>query len=145
MINELDFEYVEAAVAAAANTDVDSDIVDMAGYDGVIFKTLITDSVDTGVASLIVEGDDANATGGMLPLAGASAVITSAANDDLNGKYLVVDVYKPVFRYMRANVKSGTANIAFGETVAIKYRARKQPVTHTDVAKSAYVASPAQA
>lgn len=145
MINELDFEYIEAAIGAANNTDADGDIVDMAGFDGVLFVTPIVDSVATGVATLTAEGDDVNAADGMKALNGAQAQAVCAENDDLNGKFLIVEVYKPVQRYLRANITSETANIAFGATMAIKYNGHKQPVSPTDVADSAYVASPAQA
>lgn len=145
MLNGLDFEYIEAAIAAANNTDNDSDIIDMAGYDGVMFIVPIVDSVATGVATLTAEGDDLNAAGGMVALTGAQAAVTCAVNDDQNGKYLVVDVFKPIYRFMRANITSETANMAFGAITAIKYNSHSKPVAHTDIAASAYVASPAQA
>jgi len=144
MLKELDFEYIEAAISAASNTDNDSDIVDMSGFEGCLFIVPIVDSVATGVATLTIEGDDANATAGMVALTGAEATATCTTNDDLNGTYLIVDVKRPIYQYLRANITSDTANIAFGHIMAIKYGPKKAPVTLTDEADSEIVVGPAQ-
>lgn len=137
---------VGAPVAAANNTDSNSDIIDMSGWDGVLFVQPIEDSVQGGVAHLKGEQDDANADGGMAALSGADATATSAANDDLNGKLLVLDIYKPLKRYVQAVRTSVTQNIAFGTMVAILYRGRKAPVTDdATVLDRAAVVSPDEA
>lgn len=123
------FDYVGAAVAAANSTDANSSRLDMAGWDGVVFLTTITDSVATGVATLKVEASLTNADGGMAAVTGATATATCAVNDDLNGKLLIVDVFRPQRRYVQGVRTSATANIAFGECVAVRYRGRKSPVS----------------
>lgn len=123
------FDYVGAAVAAANSTDANSSRLDMAGWDGVVFLTTITDSVATGVATLKVEANTADSDSGMAAITGATAMATSAGNDDLNGKLLIVDVYRPAKRYVQGVRTSATANIAFGECVAVRYRGRKAPVS----------------
>lgn len=143
LYDNLDIRYVGAAVGAGSSIDSNSTIIDMQNYDGVIFVTTITDSVDTGVATLTVEQNSANSDTGMAALSGAVASATSAANDDLNGKVLVVDVFKPQKRYVQAVRTSATANIAYGEVQAILYRNRKLPVpAHSTVAARAKVVSP---
>ncbi|MCA9903836.1 MAG: hypothetical protein KC547_08270 [Anaerolineae bacterium] len=144
LLNQIKWDYVKAAVAAANNTDDDSAIVDTQGYDGVVFVTTITDSVITGVATMTIEQNSANSGTGMAALSGAVATATSGANDDLNGKTLIVDVYRPRERYLRANRVSATANIAFGECHAILYKGIRTPVSQpaADVADSAVVTSP---
>lgn len=116
------------SVAASAVIDDNSNIIDMAGYEGVIFITTIDDSVDTAIASLIVEQNDLSEVAGMAALEGAIATLTSAADDDLNGKILAVDVYQPKKRYLRVNRTSATANIAFGSVIALRYGAKKIPI-----------------
>jgi cystathionine beta-lyase/cystathionine gamma-synthase len=136
---------VGAPVAAAANTDSNSDRIDMQGYEGVMFVCPLTDSVNTGVATLKVEQNTADSDSGMAALSGASAAATSAADDDLNNLLLVVDVYRPTERYVQAVRTSGTANIAFGTLTAILYGAKELPVAaHSTVLASAVVASPAE-
>jgi len=109
------------AIAAASDTDEDSSRIDMSRAEGVVFIGKITDSVITGVAALQVEQNDADSDTGMAALSGAVATLTSGANDDLNGQMLIVDVYRPLKRWVQAVRTSLTANIAFGDLVAIVY------------------------
>lgn len=137
---------VGAPIGAASNTDGNSDRIDMAGYDGVIFIVTVTDSVATGVATLKVEQNTTDSDSGMAALSGAQAQATSAENDDLNDQLLIVEVYKPAERYVQAVRVSATANIAFGSLIAILYGEKKVPVSEDDtVLDSALVASPAEA
>jgi hypothetical protein len=120
---------VGAPVSAANNTDDNSDRIDMSGWEGVVFICPVTDCVDGGVATLKVEQNTADSDTGMAALSGASAAATSAANDDLNNKLLIVDVYKPRERYVQAVRTSATQNIAFGSVIAILYSGKLAPVT----------------
>lgn len=137
--------YAGDAVSAASNTDDDGDAVDTAGYDGVAFLCAITDSVDTGVATMTAEQCDTSG-GTYAALSGAIATATSAANDDLNTKYLVVDVHRPRERYVRVNRTSATANIAYSVVTAILYQGSKFPVSQDsdEVAHAVTVVSPAE-
>jgi len=146
MLKDVDIREVEAPVAAASSTDNNSDIIDMAGWEGVIFVCPIEDSVSGGVATLKVEQNTANSDSGMAAIAGASAAVTSGANDDLNGTLLVVEVYRPRERYVQAVQVSATQNIAFGTMTAILYGALKMPITkHATVSTRATVTSAAEA
>lgn len=136
---------VGAPVAAASSTDSNSDRLDMSGWDGVCFIAPVTDSVATGVATLTIEQNTADSDTGMAALSGAVATATSAADDDLNGKLLIVDVYRPKERYVQAVRTSGTANIAFGTLIAIRYKGQKFPVTaDSTVLSGISVFSPAE-
>lgn len=138
--------YAGAAIAAASNTDDDSAYVDMQGFDGVVFATPITDSVATGVATATAIQCDTSG-GTYANLSGAVATATSAQNDDLNSKLLIVDVYRPQERYLKLTRASATANIAFGDVIAILYKGSKAPVAQlaAEVAASTTVVSPAEA
>ena len=143
--NGLKWFYGLAAVSAASNTDSDSAAVDTQGFDGAIFIVPLTDSADTGVATLNVKQCDTSG-GSYAALSGATATATSAANDDLNTKLLIVDVYRPQERYLKGNITSATANIAFGDMIAFGYHGRKGPVSQlaAEVAALTSVASPAE-
>lgn len=144
--DNIEVRYVGAAVGAANNTDSNSTRIDMADYEGVMFVTTITDSVDTGVATLAIQQNTADSDTGMATLAGSAATATSAANDDLNGKTLQTDVYRPNERYVQAVRTSATANIAFGEVHAILYKRRALPVPqHSTVADLKKTVSPDEA
>ena len=130
-----------APIANALNTDANTTILDMSGWDGVVFVVPIEDSANTGVATLTVEANTANSDSGMAAISGAVATATSASGDDLNGKLLIVDVYRPQKRYVQAALTSAVANIAFGTAIAIRYQGTKLPSTDdTTVASSAAVA-----
>lgn len=141
----IDISEVGAPVADGSSIDNNSDRLDMAEYEGVIFVVPITATAATGVATLTVEQNSADSDTGMAALAGAVATATSAANDDLNGKLLIVQVHRPRERYVQAVRTSATANIAYGNVTAIRYGARKMPVADgATVADSASVTSPAE-
>jgi len=145
-LKNMKIQEVLAPVAAGSSIDSNSDILDMANWDGVIFVVPVTDSVDTGVATLTIEQNTANSDTGMAALSGATATATSAANDDLNNTLLIVDVYRPRERYVQGVVTSATANIAYGNMVAIQYQGRAAPVTQpASVQASTQVISPAEA
>jgi len=133
-------DFANAAVTAASNTDDNSSIFDMSGWDGIMFMVTITDSADTGVATLTAQENSANSDTGMTAITGAAAVATSAANDDLNSMLLIVDVYRPRERYVQGTITSATANIAFGETIAIRYRGSKVPITQSTTTVATAVA-----
>lgn len=134
---------VGAPVALGSSTDQNSDRLDMKGWEGVVFFVAITDSVATGVATLTIEQNIIDSDSGMAALTDAVATATCAINDDLNDQLLAVDVPRPQERYIQGVITSGTANIAFGNTYAIRYGARKYPVSIDDtVLDSAIVVSP---
>lgn len=137
---------VGAPITAGSSIDNNSDRIDTAGYEGVILVASVTDSVDTGVATLTVEQNSADSDTGMAAIAGAVATATSAANDDLNGRLLIVEVHRPRERYVQAVRTSATANIAYGTMFAILYGTRTAPITdHSTVLDIARVTSAAEA
>lgn len=145
LYGNIEIREVGAPVANASNTDSNSDRIDMAGYEGVIFIATVTDSAATGVATLKVEQNTSDSDSGMAALAGATAAKTCAINDDINDANLIVEVYRPRERYVQAVRTSATANIAFGSVIAVLYGKRKMPVTeHATVLTSASVTSPAE-
>lgn len=134
-------EVVLAPVAAANNTDSDSSSIDMTGFACALFMVGITDSVDTGKAELRIEASDDKSTWKRLDIDEVSA--TSAANDDLNGKVLRAEIKRPLQKYLRANLLSTVANIAFGQTHALRYASRRTPPPgDDDVLDEVVAASP---
>lgn len=146
LLTSVSIREVGAPIANALNTDSNSDRIDMANWDGVLFIAPIEDSANTGVATLTVEQNTADSDSGMAALSGAAATKTDAGGDALNGKLLVVDVYRPRERYVQAVRTSTVANIAFGTLIAILYKGRKFPVAeHATILDAVLVASPAEA
>jgi hypothetical protein len=125
----VDTREVKAPVTASSTINSNSDILDMAGYDGVRFIVPITDADAGGIATLTAEGNSANSDTGMTALTGASATVTCVSNDDINGTLLIVDVLHPLLRYIQGVLTSSAANIAYGNMIAELYHSKKQPIT----------------
>ena len=122
---------VMAPVAAGSSIDSNSDRIFMSGWQTATFITPITDSVDTGVATMTIQQNIIDSDTGMVSLE-AVATATSAANDDLNGLLLVVEVVRPTEGYIQANLTSSVANIAYGNTICILSGPRIAPVDEGD-------------
>lgn len=145
LLDNTDIREVGAPVSLATGIDGNSDRIDMSGWDGILFITPITDIANTSVAAMTVEQNTADSDSGMTALTGAVATVTSSGDDDVNNQLLIVDVYKPIERYVQAVRTSLTADAAFGNVIAILYRGRKLPATlGASVADSAKVQSPVE-
>lgn len=120
---------VEAA-AAAAQTDLTTDVLDMSGYEGVMFIALTGDVTATSVLTLTVKGNSANSTSSPTPVTQKATTAFTAAAADADSKALVVDVYKPTLRYMFAVLSRGTADAIVGGIIAIQYGASNKPTSN---------------
>ena len=141
LTNNLEFRYVGAAVSAGSSIDNNSTRIDMQDYESVTFVCTITDSASTGVATLTIQGNDADSDTGMTAIEGASATVTSGANDDVNGTLLSAEVRHPATRYVQATRTSATANIAYGEVIAILKPRQLPAVQGATVSDTAFVSN----
>ena len=138
--NKVKIEYAGALIASADDTDSDSTVYDMSGFDGVLFFTVITTGGATGVATLTVDESATDAGGGTL-IAGATATATNGTTHA--GKLLIVDVVKPQERYVYANRASATDVITFGPVFCLRYKGKMGPLSdpNTIAALTAVVGS----
>lgn len=139
--DNLEVRYVGAAVSNASNTDSNSTRIDMAEYESVLFVTTVTDSAATGVATLVVQSSDEDSDSAMAAVTGTDATATCGTNDDLNGKTLVAELRLPAKRYVQATRTSATANIAFGEVLAILTPRRRPAAAHSTNLDTAFVSN----
>lgn len=105
---------------SAAGTDaVNSDSVDMAGWNGVVFLT----SFGTANANNTANGAQSSDNSSFDDLAGTS--VSSGASDE----DVWLDIYRPSDRYVRLEVARGTSSTL--ESIwAIQYRGSKMPVSN---------------
>lgn len=133
---------VEGA-AAAGQTELTSDILDMSGWDGCMFVALTGDVTTGSVLTLNAKGNSANSTSSPTPVTQASATFTAGASD-ADSKALMVDVYDPMLRYMFATLTRTTADAVIGGIIAIQYKAESRPTSqHASVIASAIAAGAA--
>lgn len=121
-----------------------SDILDMEGFEGVLFIAKVADVTNGSVLTLAAQQNTLNSASGMATLDGSVTYTADAtdADDDL----LVLDVFKPRERYVRAVFTSATQNAVKDGVIAIQYGARKVPITQgSTVLDSDTLISPAEA
>lgn len=110
---------------AAGTTAINSTVVDMQGYDGVVFLTNMGTIAPTGTATLKVQQDVASGMGTAADLAGSGQAFV----DTDDNKSVAADVKRPRERYLRLVITRATANSDWGPIWCLQYRARKAPVT----------------
>lgn len=120
---------VEAA-AAAAQTELVTDVLDMSGYEGVIFLALLGDVTTGSVLTLTAKGNSANSVSSPTPVTQKATDAFTADGSTADSKVLMVDVYKPTLRYMFGSLTRTTANAVVGGIVAIQYGANNKPTSH---------------
>jgi len=128
---------------ADGQTDPDTAVVDMAGWDGVRFICVLGVITGAGTVSMQVKGSATDAVGAAL--AGAVALATATAQ---GGSLLIVDVFKPIHRYMSATITRAVANSVLGGVVIERYRGVKKPITEeaaSQIVAGVSVVSPALA
>lgn len=131
---------------AAGQSKRTSDILDMSGYDGVVFVAGLGTIIEAGTVDVFVEQNTANSTSGMARLATTTAHTVTAANALLAKSCIVVDVYRPQERYVQCNITPATQNAVILGIVAIRYKGSVAPITQpSNVLKSTQLAGPAEA
>lgn len=127
---------------AAGTTDVNSDVVDTANFDGCLFITAFGAIVAGAVTSVKIQQGAASNMSDAADLAGTAIAVA----DDDDNQIVIHDIYRPRERYLRATVDRGTQNATVDGQIAILYGPRVQPVTQdsTLVVSTEVHASPAE-
>jgi len=118
-----------AASSAAATTEVLTSVLDMSGFDGVMFIALLGDVTATSVLTLTAKGNTASSTSSPTPVTQVATAAFTAGASDADDKALVVDVYDPQLRYVFASLTRTVANAVVNGIIAIQYKAEFRPTT----------------
>ena len=132
---------------AAAQNQLKSDVLDMAGYEGCMFIFEFGTLLNTGTIACDINGNTTNATGGTKLKGGAThtVTVTTAA---LTKSAIVVDIYQPdptTSRYLEAMITLGVANTLVRGVTAIRYGGKYKPEITTGLLTSSASVSPAAA
>jgi hypothetical protein len=130
---------------AAGTTKRTSTIVDMQGYEGVIFVVGLGTIIEAGTLDAYVEQNTINSASGMARLAGQVLHTVTAANALLTQSSISIDVYRPQERYLQCNITPAVQNAVVLGISAIRYGGRKQPTGNAALLKLIQLASPAEA
>lgn len=119
---------VEAA-ASAGTSALTSDVLDMSGFEGVLWICLTGDVTDTSVLTLTAKGNSANSTSSPTPVTQKASDAFTANATTADSKVIMVDVYKPTLRYQFCELTRATANAVVGGIIAIQYGPTYKPTT----------------
>jgi hypothetical protein len=126
---------------AAGTSDVNSSAVDMADYDGVIFIAVVGAIVSGGVTYVKGQQGQVSDSSDMADLASSKQSFADTNDDGI----IILDIYRPQERYVRAVFSRATQNSTIGAVIALQYGPKKKPVTQdTTVRQSKTLASPAE-
>src|SRR5712691_8487923 len=117
--------HMNAVVAGTTNQN-GAAWIDMQGYDGVMFIADLGALSATQVTKLQAQGANDSSGGGSSAF--TTDAVTPAMADGDSNKCLVLDVFRPTKRFVRATVQRGTANAVIDCVIAILYQADKKPV-----------------
>ena len=134
---------VMAAQAAGTSDTLTATEVDMLGYEGVMFVAHIGTVTSTGVATLTAKNSATSGSYGsgtidtlLQPISGNTVQAIATTGD--SNKLLIIDVFRPPLRYVRAQIVRATANVVIASMVAFKYNATAQATTQAGVAAAGY-------
>ncbi|MFA5706428.1 MAG: hypothetical protein WDA41_08755 [Candidatus Neomarinimicrobiota bacterium] len=130
---------------AAGQVAKTSGIIDMQGYEGVLFIAGFGTIIENGTINVQVLQDTDSAGGTMAAVAGTAAHTVTAANAALTQSAIAVDVYRPLERYLEVTVTPATQDAVILGVTAIKYRGKMGPDANGDLLKSTQLISPSEA
>ena len=128
--------------AAAAQSLLTGDIVDMQSFDAVTFIAFLGDVLDTAVLTLQAQQGDQSDGSDATNLPGVLATFTADATSADNNM-LAVEIARPTKRFLRVTLTRATANAAVDGIVAVQSNPAEAPVTQdTSVLATDFALSP---
>jgi len=112
---------------ADGDTTIDTMAVDMAGFDSVMFVVLLGSTVDEGVVLTLLADDSSDNSDFTETEATVSATGAAAAADI--EKLMILNINKPLNRYVRASLEFTTQTAEVDGIMAIQYNANDGPIT----------------
>ena len=126
---------------AAGTTNVNSDVVDMAGFDGIRFVIGFGTITSGAATSIKVQQGQVSNLSDAADLAGSA--ITVADTDD--NKMAISEIFRPQERYVRLSTLRATQNAVVDFLIAELYSMHKKPITQdTTVISAELFNSPAE-
>ena len=139
LVNEVKFDRIMDQQAGGV-TEVNTSIIDTANYNGVNFCVILGNVVDNARIDVQCQGNNIESDIGMVNLNGAVASIESASGDA--NKIIILDVYKPMKRFIRLRIARTVQNSQIQAVIATKYEPRLKPIDQSGVKVSKTFISP---
>jgi hypothetical protein len=117
-------QVVDQSEGAAGATDINGDGVDMNGFEGVMFVAIMGPITSGAVTSLKAQQDTASDfSDDAQDLAGTGITIA----DDDDEQVFVLDIWRPLDRYVRPVIERATQNATVQSVLAVQYGPRELP------------------
>jgi hypothetical protein len=113
---------ITIAAGAAGSSDVNSSVIDFAGYEGALIIVSLGPIVTGAATSVKVQGGATSSP--TTDILGTSQTIT----DDMDNTVVYIDIRRPLLRYARIVFGRATQNSTVA-AVAVLYGSRNSPVT----------------
>lgn len=124
------------ATAAGTGDTITGTAIDTLGWDGIMLIYLFGAITSTAVTTCKVQGGSASDGSDAADLAGTAQ---SVADTDDN-KAVLVDIYRPMQRYIRPAIVRATANVVINNVIAVLYRGEITPASvHSTIVRTAEV------
>ena len=126
---------------AAGTSEQKSTVLDMQGFDSVMFVLLLGDVTIADVLTLTAKSNPTSSTTGGTS-EGAVAAQTDPDGTSEDNKVVVLDILRPTQRYIFADITRITANAAIDGVLAIQYNAKSMPQTQGSTVLASALAGP---
>lgn len=118
--------------AAASLVGQDGDVIDMLGFEGVMFVLSLGTTVTSGATiTLLAAQNTTSSVVGMAELDDEVTVTVGASDAE---KLIILDLYQPAERYVRPEFEISDQTVEIDSIIAIQYGAKKMPVTQSTAA-----------
>jgi len=112
-------------LTSAGSTDTEANVLDMKGYEGVLFIANFATNNTSTMKGLHVQAGSSSGGGDAVDIADSEQTCTSTS-----GGVVLVDVYKPTLRYIEAVIETSASTLD-NRVTAVQYGARSVPTTQT--------------
>lgn len=133
---------VTPTAGAAGTTDINGTTLDMSGFEGVLVIVRMGEITGSAVTSVKMQQGAASDLSDAADLEGTGITIA----DDDDGQIFMIDLYRPLERYVRLVVGRATQNAVVAAAEYVQYSPAKAPIDNnvTDASTIELHVSPAE-
>jgi len=124
------FQHISQTTAGITD-QTGANVIDTAGFEGVLFVGILDTITAAGTIRMYPRHSDSTGTGDQVACTGSAYIAgTTATTTDMETQLILLDVYKPLKRYVSVYVDKATQNTEI-KVLALPYGARVSPVAQS--------------
>lgn len=130
LVKETDTRRAANATAAGTGDTINGTVIDMQNYDAAAFYVMLGTIATGGVATVRLQQGALSDGSDMANMTGQSVVF----NDTDDNLMAVLEVNRPIKRYVRCTITRATANVTIDGAVCVLHGGRKKaPAAHSTI------------